>query len=81
MKDTEKADYIRAVLCLGKKAPIAKSMKASMSRYDDFVAIHNKLTPSIHWVVSLPAFSSIDLLLIHFAGFFLAMASLLPPRL
>ncbi|KAJ3034647.1 hypothetical protein HK097_004440 [Rhizophlyctis rosea] len=51
LKKSEQKSYLNAVLCLAKKPTIAKrSAPGAISRYDDFVGVHAKQTPEIHFV-------------------------------
>lgn len=53
LKDSEKKDYIDAVLCLQSKPSISGDLvPGARSRYDDFVAAHINQTLTIHETVS-----------------------------
>ena len=59
MSNIEKKNYLNAVNCLALQPTlpaIHSKFPGTINRYDDFVAVHNKQTPSIHWVVSSLAF-------------------------
>jgi len=57
----ERQDYIDAVYCLQKKAPISKAtIPGSQSRYDDFAGTHILQTPFVHF----------DGLFLHFHRYF-----------
>jgi len=47
MTDTERMDYIRAVNCLI-KTPASGTFRQAKNRYEDFVALHQELTPNVH---------------------------------
>ncbi|KAK3995262.1 putative tyrosinase [Cladorrhinum sp. PSN332] len=51
LTSTEKFDFLSAVQCLMDSPSILSSTyPASQSRYDDFLAVHQAVTPYVHWV-------------------------------
>ncbi|KAJ5050484.1 uncharacterized protein L3040_002365 [Drepanopeziza brunnea f. sp. 'multigermtubi'] len=49
LKRNEKIRYIAAVKCLT-RLPAISGINGTISRFDDFHAVHNIQTPNIHWV-------------------------------